>query len=835
MMLPGGNALNMLRQRSPKRLQALALLSALAIAFSGLSLASPTPAQAADARDFNAGNIISDALFYDGNAMTASEVQTFLNQRVPRCTIGDAGRTAGMQWGNTVIASKCLRDYTMSTITRPANAYCGAYVGRSSETAAEIITRVAQACGISQRVLLITLEKEQSLVTDSWPTVRQIDVATGYACPDSGPNWSANCNPEYYGFQNQVYYAAWQLKVYKAFPNSYNYKPFQWNTIQYNPNPACGTSQVYIENWATAALYIYTPYRPNQAALNAQWGTGDGCSSYGNRNFFMLYSTWFGLTQGTNYPQIDAKYAQSTWLGAAVTGYNQQTASGGGVIRGYQNGAITWQTGKANAYVISGDFRSYYGAQGGVAGDLGWPTSDEIDRGVGRTQAFDGGAVSWTESSGFAVVATGAIRTHYADWALAYSGPLGWPTANVVCTSTNNCSQSFEQGLIALNGSTVAIKVPAIETAASSNAGALGSLTQTPKALSANGGGFVQAHQNGAIAWTSAHGAYVISGKIREAFNANGGISGTYGWPINEQICDSNGCSQSFTGGTIRVDTTGTTVSMAQAIEDAYRALADSGTELGASLGSTATITANGGGLVHAFQNGALAYSDRTGAYAVMAPIRAPFNALGGLTGALGWPTSNARSELANGGGIVQGFEGGAITITDSGTFVLSGVMRTAFAEYGGLTGALGWPLTNSVQQTVSGGGSVQAFQGGALVLPSGASSPFLLSGEIRRVFSEAGGLAGTPGWPTGNVRMELANGSGQVQGFQNVAIVSSSSGTFIISGQIRAFFNSQGGLTGSLGWPTSAASIVGDEQRQSFQNGTIVLNSRTGVAQIAQ
>lgn len=272
----------------------LAALITLALAL-GLGTATTSAANAANAHNFNPGNIISDELFYDGRAMSATQVQEFLNQRVPRCTIGDVGRTAGMTWGNTSIADRCLRDYSMQTSTKAANAYCNAYIGSARETAAEIIAKVGQACGISQQVLLITLEKEQSLVTDSWPTVRQIDVATGYACPDSGPNWSANCDPTHYGFQNQVYRAAWQLKVYRAFPNSYNYKPFQINTIQYNPNPSCGTSQVYIENWATAALYIYTPYRPNQAALNAQWGLGDSCSSYGNRNFFMLYSSWFGL------------------------------------------------------------------------------------------------------------------------------------------------------------------------------------------------------------------------------------------------------------------------------------------------------------------------------------------------------------------------------------------------------------------------------------------------------------------------------------------------------------------------------------------------------------
>ena len=85
----------------------------------------------------------------------------------------------------------------------------------------------------------------------------------------------------------------------QSLPGNYNYKPFRSTP---SVQRTCLRTQVYIENWATAALYIYTPYRPNQAALNAQWGLGDGCSSYGNRNFFMLYSSWFGsptLSAGT--------------------------------------------------------------------------------------------------------------------------------------------------------------------------------------------------------------------------------------------------------------------------------------------------------------------------------------------------------------------------------------------------------------------------------------------------------------------------------------------------------------------------------------------------------
>ena len=281
---------------------------------------------------FKAGYIISDSNFYNGNAMSAAQIQTFLNQRVPRCTLGDPGREMGKPWGNSTLAWACVKDakWNTTTLTRPANAYCKAYKGAASESSATVIAKVAQACGISPKVLLVMLEKEQSLVTDTWPTARQFNFALGYNCPDSGPNNSANCNPNDTGFMQQVYRGAWQLKVYRAHPNNYRYKPFQNNIIQWHPNLGCGTSPVYIENWATAALYIYTPYRPNQAALDAGWGEGNGCSSYGNRNFFQFYKQWFG-TPNTFFPDVPQNhkfFTEIEWMGTSGLSTGIQTADG---------------------------------------------------------------------------------------------------------------------------------------------------------------------------------------------------------------------------------------------------------------------------------------------------------------------------------------------------------------------------------------------------------------------------------------------------------------------------------------------------------------------------
>ncbi|MFF2370054.1 hypothetical protein [Agromyces sp. NPDC058110] len=235
------------------------------------------PASAAVGSQFNPGDIISDGVFYDSGTMSVAQVQAFLNARVPTCRTGYT----------------CLKSYRQNTSAQPARSEgCAAMGATTNETAASIIVRVGRACGINPRVLIVLLEKEQGLVSDTWPTSRQYRSATGYGCPDT-----ADCDAQYYGFFNQVYNASWQFKKYRARPDRL-YVAGRWNTIYWHPNAGCGTSSVYIQNQATAGLYLYTPYRPNAAALANLYGTGDGCSSYGNRNFWRMFTDWFGSTHG---------------------------------------------------------------------------------------------------------------------------------------------------------------------------------------------------------------------------------------------------------------------------------------------------------------------------------------------------------------------------------------------------------------------------------------------------------------------------------------------------------------------------------------------------------
>lgn len=298
----------------------------------------PVAAASSLASGFRAGYIISDAKFYNGNSMSAAGIQTFLDEKLAgRCTIGSPGRVAGTAAYDEkgkylgIVADKCLNEKRFTSASINADAYCGAYQGsQTSESAATIIARVARSCGISAQVLLVRLQLEQSLVSDTWPTVRQYDYATGSDCPDTGPGGTANCNPAFKGFAKQVYRGAWHLKRYKA-ANGLNYHP-GLNWIQYHPNTSCGGSQVYIQNVATASLYTYTPYRPNDAALNAGWGKGDDCSSYGNRNFYQYYKQWFGspTTFFADIPESYQFFKEVEWMGTSglSTGFRMDDGRG---------------------------------------------------------------------------------------------------------------------------------------------------------------------------------------------------------------------------------------------------------------------------------------------------------------------------------------------------------------------------------------------------------------------------------------------------------------------------------------------------------------------------
>ena len=225
---------------------------------------------------FDPGNLISDAEFFKSGSMSVDQIQAFLNDKVPTCREGYV----------------CMKDYTEATFSRDQTVLCQAYEGGANETAAQILFKVSSACGVSVEALLVLIQKEMSLVTHTWPSKWRFDKATGYACPDTAP-----CDTQFFGFYNQVYNAAKQFKRYANPPGTSRF--FTWfpvgqtSPVRLHPNASCGTTPINIKNQATAGLYYYTPYTPNSPAMVNITSTGDGCSAYGNRNFWRIYNFWF--------------------------------------------------------------------------------------------------------------------------------------------------------------------------------------------------------------------------------------------------------------------------------------------------------------------------------------------------------------------------------------------------------------------------------------------------------------------------------------------------------------------------------------------------------------
>jgi D-alanyl-D-alanine carboxypeptidase (penicillin-binding protein 5/6) len=135
------------------------------------------------------------------------------------------------------------------------------------KTAADIITDAAIQYQINPKFLLVTLQKEQSLITDDTPSTRQLDWATGYAVCDG-------CfldNPKvlkFKGFGKQVDGAAGVMRWYYQNQNA--------SFIKQKDTPVRIDDQMVVPgSWATAFLYTYTPHL------------------HGNQNFWRIWNTWF--------------------------------------------------------------------------------------------------------------------------------------------------------------------------------------------------------------------------------------------------------------------------------------------------------------------------------------------------------------------------------------------------------------------------------------------------------------------------------------------------------------------------------------------------------------
>ena len=346
-------------------------------------------AGAANMAAFDPGYIISDYQMSNYNSMNEAQIQGFLNAK---------GRCGNTNFNGVGTRVGHFSDSTPPTTWHVVNGHtvCLAEENMNGESAAHIIWQAAQDYRINPQVLIVLLQKETGLITDPIPNSWDYQRATGYGCPDT-----AACSSKYYGFKNQVRNAAWLFRY--TLDNGYSKYPIGNVYVQWNPNAGCGGSVVNIKNNATAALYRYTPYQPNAAALSSSYGYGDGCSAYGNRNFYSYFEDWFGSITWSERAPVEAAskgriVQDGTYQLVPKKDLNKALDINGGVRAGMSSGVLSLYNRKTVAmenqlFNIKYDERNgYYSIVNPVAG-IAFDVS-----GGGRTN--NASVIGWNQNDG---------------------------------------------------------------------------------------------------------------------------------------------------------------------------------------------------------------------------------------------------------------------------------------------------------------------------------------------------------------------------------------------------------------------------------------------------
>ena len=384
-----------------------------------LSLRHPRITSAVGTESFDPGYIISDYQMGNYQSMTVDEIKSFLLDH-DNCRDTDTWKASNgvndpsyfhIQDGHFV----CMAEEVFGA---------GAEYGEGvvdGRIAAQIIYDVSQEYHINPQVLIVLLEKEQGLISDSFPNKFQYRIATGYGCPDGAP-----CDEKYYGFVNQLSLAASPFRT--VLDGGWTNFPLGEDYIQYNPDPSCGGSMVNVRNLATSALYRYTPYQPNAAALAAGYGAGIPCGAYGNRNFYLLFNDWFGDSK------IEAKKPENASEESKTEPLGENTIPD----------AI-----KDTLLQKAGD----------VGVDLGNPTSNiEFNPRTGiYYQEYEHGFIVGTDQTGY-FISMGPIREVWKASRFE-SGELGFPVSNIIYDAkSNSYYQKYEHGIIRLKDGTARIE-----------------------------------------------------------------------------------------------------------------------------------------------------------------------------------------------------------------------------------------------------------------------------------------------------------------------------------------------------------------------------------------
>lgn len=243
---------------------------------------------------------------------------------------------------------------------------------------------------------------------------------------------------------------------------------------------------------------------------------------------------------------------------------------------------IYW-TADHGAFVVRGAINAAWDKLGSSGGALGVPIGDETYDGELATQAFSGGKVSWNRlTKAFTTVPPNLAGQltglqvpvdPTADINMAWraaggaAGPLGAKQGDQYPIGSDGIAQNFAGGKIFFSPATGANAVQAdILTKYEALGGPANSDLGFPISNEADGGikpaskvSAFSATDKPVIFWTSDHGAYVVRGPIKVAWDKLPGATGKLGAPVGDQTIAKDIVTQKFTGGQIAWNKTANT------------------------------------------------------------------------------------------------------------------------------------------------------------------------------------------------------------------------------------------------------------------------------------
>jgi uncharacterized protein with LGFP repeats len=227
------------------------------------------------------------------------------------------------------------------------------------------------------------------------------------------------------------------------------------------------------------------------------------------------------------------------------------------------------------AFVVRGALNAAWDKLGSSGGVLGAPVSDETYAGEVTSQKFGGGEISWNRKTKEFITNPAALGDQLKGLQVAIDpnaainmawraaggagGPLGAKQGGSYPIGGDGVAQNFAGGKVFFNPATGA---NALETDVlakyESLGGPAGSDLGFPTANESDGGigpasrvATFAAADKPVIFWTSDHGAFVVRGAMKAAWDKLRGPSGKLGAPVGDQAVDGDVISQQFTGGKI--------------------------------------------------------------------------------------------------------------------------------------------------------------------------------------------------------------------------------------------------------------------------------------------